>query len=65
MLDYTCHHVEALQMYAALQYAGVPTKMILFREEAHGLSRAGRPRNRLRRLSAITEWMDKYLKTEE
>ena len=65
MLDYTCHHVEALQMYAALQYAGVPTKMILFREEAHGLSRAGRPRNRLRRLGAITEWMDKYLKTEE
>jgi len=65
MKDYTCHHVEALQMYAALQYAQVPTKLILFKDEAHGLSRNGRPRNRLRRLSAITEWMDQYLKTEE
>lgn len=63
--DYTCYHVESLQMYAALQYAGVPTKMILFKDEAHGLSRAGKPRNRLRRLRAITQWMDQYLKTEE
>lgn len=60
--DYRCYHIEAVQMYAALQYLDVPTRMVLFRNEHHGLSRDGHPRNRLRRLREITEWMDKYLK---
>lgn len=59
--DYRCYHVESLQMYAWLQYLGVPTRMILFKNESHGLSRCGRPRNRIRRLREITAWLDKYL----
>jgi len=60
--DYVCYHAEALQMYAAFQRLGVPTRMVLFKGEHHGLSRVGRPRNRLRRLNEITTWMDRYLK---
>lgn len=60
--DYRCYHVEALQMYAALQYLNIPTRMVLFKNEHHGLSRDGHPRNRIRRLREITEWMDRYLK---
>lgn len=60
--DYVCYHAEALQMYAAFQRLGVPTRMVLFKGEHHGLSRVGRPRNRLRRLQEITAWMDRYLK---
>ena len=60
--DYRCYHIESVQMYAALQYFNVPTRMVLFKNEHHGLSRDGHPRNRIRRLREITEWMDKYLK---
>lgn len=60
--DYVCYHAEALQMYAAFQRLGVPTRMVLFKGEHHGLSRVGRPRNRLRRLREITGWMDRYLR---
>ncbi|MDO4327549.1 MAG: S9 family peptidase [bacterium] len=60
--DYRCYHVEALQMYAAFQYLHIPTRMVLFKNESHSLSRNGHPRNRIRRLREITEWMDRYLK---
>lgn len=63
--DYRCYHIESVQMYAALQYFHVPTRMVLFKNEHHGLSRDGHPRNRIRRLQEITEWMDRYLKKEE
>lgn len=65
MQDYRCYHVEALQMYAALQYLGVPTRLVLFKNEHHGLSKSGHPRNRLRRLSEITRWMDQWLMNTE
>lgn len=64
MEDYRCYHVESLQMYAALQYIGIPTRMILFKNESHGLSRNGHPRNRIRRLREITAWMDRYLRPD-
>ncbi len=59
--DYCCYHVEALQMYTALQRLGVDTRVCLFRHENHSLSRSGRPRSRVRRLQEITGWMDKYV----
>lgn len=62
--DYRCYHVESMQMYAALQYFHIPTRMVLFKNEHHGLSRDGHPRNRIRRLKEITDWMDDYLKEE-
>lgn len=62
--DYCCYHVEALQMYTALQRLGVETRLCLFKGENHSLSRTGRPRGRVRRLQEITQWMDAHLKHE-
>lgn len=60
--DYRCWMAEGLQMFTALRYHGVDTRLCLFRGEHHGLSRVGKPQHRIRRLNEITGWMDKYLK---
>jgi dipeptidyl aminopeptidase/acylaminoacyl peptidase len=60
--DYRCPLSEGLQMYYALQYFEVPTRMIVFKDEDHNLSRSGKPSNRIKRLEEITQWFDKYLK---
>lgn len=62
--DYRCWMAEGLQMFYALRYFGVPTRMCLFKGENHELSRSGKPIHRVRRLREITQWMDKYLKIE-
>ena len=60
--DYRCNMFEGIQMFYALRAHGVPTRMCLFKGENHELSRSGKPKNRMRRLREITEWMDTYLK---
>ncbi|MDR1646074.1 MAG: S9 family peptidase [Tannerellaceae bacterium] len=60
--DYRCPLSEGLQMYYALQYFEVPTRMIIFKDENHELSRSGKPINRIKRLEEITQWFDNYLK---
>jgi dipeptidyl aminopeptidase/acylaminoacyl peptidase len=60
--DYRCWLVEGLQMYYALQYFEIPTRMVVFKGENHELSRSGKPLNRIKRLDEITKWFDKYLK---
>jgi len=60
--DYRCYMADAFQMFTALKMFGVDTKMCLFHGENHELSRSGRPKNRLKRLTEITDWFDKYLK---
>ena len=60
--DYRCWMVEALQMYTALINNGVRTRLCLFHNENHELSRGGRPKGRVRRLTEITDWMDQFLK---
>ncbi|OAV66350.1 Prolyl oligopeptidase family protein [Bacteroidales bacterium Barb6] len=62
--DYRCWLEGGLQMYYALQYFEVPTRMIIFKGENHELSRSGKPQNRIKRLDEITKWFDKYLKAE-
>lgn len=59
--DYRCWVVEGMQMYTALQYHDVPTRMCMFRKENHELSRSGLPKRRIRRLQEITDWMKFYL----
>ena len=54
-----------LQMFSALKYFGVETRMCLFHGENHELSRSGKPSHRLRRLSEMMEWFEKYLKQEK
>lgn len=60
--DYRCPMDQALQMYAVLKRRGVESKMVLFSSESHGLSREGKPQNRLRRMREILGWMDAHLK---
>ncbi len=60
--DYRCWMVEALQMFTALKMNGTDTKVCLIKGENHELSRSGKPRNRIKRMQEILDWMDKYLK---
>lgn len=60
--DYRCNIPEGYQMFTALKFHGVDSKLVLFRGENHELSRSGKPKHRIRRLKEITDWMDQYLK---
>lgn len=62
--DFRCHFSEALQMYTAVRHQGVDARLCLVRGESHGLSRTGRPVQRVLRLNEICNWLDKYLKAE-
>ncbi|MCF0112223.1 MAG: S9 family peptidase [Erysipelotrichaceae bacterium] len=63
--DYRCHMSDAISMFTGLMNHGIPTKMVLFHKENHNLSRVGLPSNRIKRLQAICDWFDTYLKVEE
>jgi len=58
--DYRCPLAEGLQMYTALADRGIPTRLCMFHGENHELSRSGKPRHRVRRLTEITDWFEKY-----
>lgn len=60
--DYRCPLEQGLQLYTALVDQGVESRFIMFRGENHELSRSGKPVHRIKRLSEITNWMEKYLK---
>ena len=60
--DYRCYMTEAIQMFTALKYHGVPAKLFLIHGEHHGVSKSGKPKRRVRRLQEILGWMDRWLK---
>ena len=60
--DLRCPQEQGEQMYMAMRKNNVPTKMILFPQSSHGLSRAGLPNLRQERLKAITDWFEEYSK---
>ena len=60
--DYRCPVSEGYQLFNLLADKGVDTKLVLFHDENHDLSRSGKPKNRIKRLSEITKWFEKYLK---
>ena len=53
---------DALQMFSALKYFGVEARVCLFHGENHELSRSGKPKHRIRRMTEMMNWFDKYLK---
>lgn len=59
--DYRCPIPEAIQLFTVLKCRGIKTKLVAFKGENHELSRSGKPTHRIRRLSEITQWMDKHL----
>jgi dipeptidyl aminopeptidase/acylaminoacyl peptidase len=59
--DFRCWSAEAYQMFTALKYHGIKSRLCLFHGENHELSRSGKPKNRIRRLQEITDWMKSHL----
>lgn len=59
--DFRCNKEQAMQMFAALKYFGVPARIWIGKNETHDLCREGSPRNRVRRLEEIKNWFDQYL----
>jgi dipeptidyl aminopeptidase/acylaminoacyl peptidase len=60
--DFRCPIEQGEQVYVALQRKGVPSEMVRFPGESHGLSRGGRTDRRIVRLNHILRWFDIYLK---
>jgi dipeptidyl aminopeptidase/acylaminoacyl peptidase len=60
--DYRCWLPEGLQMFSALRYHGVESRLVVFEGENHELSRGGKPKHRVRRLNEILDWFDGHLK---
>jgi len=60
--DFRCHYIEAIQMFVALKFHGVESRLVLIEGENHDLSRSGRPKQRIRRLTEIVNWLDRHLK---
>ncbi|HHU52827.1 MAG TPA: S9 family peptidase [Clostridiaceae bacterium] len=60
--DYRCPLEQGIQMYSALQIHDVDTKLVVFKNETHELSRSGKPQARIKRLAEIINWFNKYLK---
>ncbi len=58
--DYRCWLTEGLQMFTALKYHNVDSRLCLFRGENHELSRSGQPKHRMRRLQELKDWFEKY-----
>ena len=59
--DHRCPMEQAEQLYTALKFLGVPTELVRFPGEHHGLSREGKPQHREERLNHIIRWFKTYL----
>ncbi|MFM8322875.1 MAG: alpha/beta hydrolase family protein, partial [Chloroflexota bacterium] len=59
--DQRCPIEQGEQLFVALKRLGVPSEMVRFPDESHGLSRGGRTDRRIARLQHIARWFKKYL----
>ena len=60
-MDLRCPIEQGEQVFVALKRLGVPTEMVRFPDEFHGLSRNGRTDRRIARLNHILRWFNRYL----
>ncbi len=58
--DFRCPLEQGYQFFTALMDRGIDTELLVFKDENHGLSRGGKPKNRIERLNAIKTWFAKY-----
>jgi dipeptidyl aminopeptidase/acylaminoacyl peptidase len=59
--DQRCPVEQAQQLFVALKRSGMAdTRLVLFPEESHELSRSGRPDRRVLRLNAIVDWFESH-----
>ncbi len=63
--DYCCYQSCAFQMFTALKYHSCDARLVLFHGENHELSRSGAPKHRIRRIKEITDWFEKFCRTEK
>ena len=59
--DHRCPVSQAEELFTALKVLGRDVEFVRFEGESHGLSRGGRPKNRLERLQRIAGWFDEHL----
>lgn len=60
--DFNVPLIHSEQMYQALRSLGVPTQLVIYPGQYHGLDKPSYQRDRLERYVA---WLDRYLKLEE
>lgn len=58
-LDYRVPFAESLQLFTALQRQGIPSRLVVFPDEGHVISK---PQNNVRWWKEIHIWLEKYLK---
>ena len=59
--DHRCALEQAEQLFAALRWRGKVVELVIFEGESHGLSRGGKPGNRIERQRRILDWFDQWL----
>ncbi|MGQ9569129.1 MAG: S9 family peptidase [Anaerolineae bacterium] len=62
--DHRCPVSQAEELFAALRWMGRKVELVIFEGESHGLSRGGRPGNRIERLRRILGWFREHLGTD-
>jgi dipeptidyl aminopeptidase/acylaminoacyl peptidase len=62
-MDLRCAISQSEEMFGALRLLGKTVEMVRFPEEAHDISRSGRPDRRVERLSRIAGWYERFLGT--
>ena len=62
--DFRCWLDQALLFYTALKKVGVETRLVIFPNEDHDLSRKGKPKHRVERLWEILRWFGRWLGSE-
>ena len=60
--DNRCWIDQSIQMYTALRYQGVETKLIIYTEGSHSFRNLARPTIRKRRLHDMVNWFNQHLK---
>jgi dipeptidyl aminopeptidase/acylaminoacyl peptidase len=58
--DYRCPIGQAEELFVKLKLLGKEVEMVRFVGESHGLSRGGRPQNRVERLKRILGWFKRH-----
>lgn len=61
--DYRCALEQAEEFFSALRWHNKTVEMVVFEGESHGLTRGGRPGNRIEHQRQIQRWFQKYLGT--
>jgi dipeptidyl aminopeptidase/acylaminoacyl peptidase len=59
--DLRCPVDQGESLYMALRRLGVPTELVRFPDESHGLSQGGKPWHRVFRIDRYLEWFARWL----